>query len=80
MKVSAIKGQFLDSWVIEWGVLKRDNIKQLTQIVKSVDWDLRRRNYQLWKYTTFKGKHRFMDFAKNYYVRTGKIPYTITKV
>ena len=80
MKVSALKGQFLDSWLIEWSVLKRNHIQKMTELVKSVDWGLRNTDYQLWKYTSFKGKHRYMDFAKDYYVRTGKIPYTITNV
>lgn len=75
MKITALKGQFLDSWIVEWALQKRDKIKIINDAITEVDWKLKRQDYQLWKYQHFKGKHRFMDYAKHYYETTGRIPY-----
>jgi len=75
MKLVALKGQFLDSWLVEWALNKRDTIRLISDAIIKIDWKMRQQDYQRWKYIHFRGKHRFMDYAKHFYETTGVIPY-----
>ena len=57
--------------------MKRNSIQRITTLVKTIDWDLKKKDYQKWRYNTFRGKYKFLDSkARNFYIKYGKEPYS----
>ena len=77
MKIESIKETFLESWLVELAYMKRNSIQRITTLVKTIEWDLKKKDYQKWRYNTFRGKYKFLDSkARNFYIKYGKKPYS----
>jgi len=76
MKLESIKETFLESWLVELAYMKRNSIQRLTTLVKTIDWDLKKKDYQKWRYLTFKGKYRFKPKARDFYIKHRREPYS----